>query len=82
MIKHFIEKHRDMKMEEMKFSVRVLKNYRSAFERQIGESIFINYNLKQGTALLNSKNEYNRCIIPRLGLSLEEDEIIEEFEEN
>ena len=56
MIKHFIEKHRDMKMEEMKFSVRVLKNFRSAFERQIGESIFINYNLKQGTALLNSKN--------------------------
>ena len=81
MIKHYIECHRDIKKEEMRFNVKVLKTFRSAFERQIGESVYINFNLKNGSKLLNSKNEYNRCIIPRIGVNLK-DEIIEEFEEN
>ena len=42
----------------------------------------INFNLREGTHLLNSKNEYNRCIIPRLGIILDRDEMIEEYEEN
>ena len=82
MIKHYVEKHRDLKKEEMRFSVRVLRTFRSAFERQIGESVFINYNLRNGTTMLNSKNEYNCCIIPRLGLNFDRDEMIEEYEEN
>ena len=41
MLKHYIEKHKEIKVEEMKFSVKILKSYRSAFERQIGESVFI-----------------------------------------
>ena len=82
MLKHYIEKHKEIKVEEMKFSVKILKSYRSAFERQIGESVYINHNLKQGTYLLNSKNEYNRCIIPRLEIDLGKDEYILEYEEN
>ena len=41
----------------------------------IHSSVFINYNLKKGVTLLNSKNEDNRCIIPRL--VIEEDEDLE-----
>ena len=82
MLKHYFEKHKDKERKEMKFSVKVLKSYRSAFERQIGESVHINHNLKNGTHLLNSKNEYNRCIIPRLGIHLDKDEMVEEYEEN
>ena len=48
--------------------MKVLKRYKNSFERQIGESIWINHNLKIGTKMLNSKNKYNRCSIPRLGL--------------
>ena len=82
MLKHFIEKHRDKKKEEMKFSVKVLRSYRSAFERQIGESVWINHNLMKGSTLMNSKNEYNRCIIPRFEIDLGKDEAIIEYEEN
>ena len=31
---------------------------------------------------MNSKNEYNRCIIPRLEIDLGKDEAIVEYEEN
>ena len=42
----------------------------------------INFNLRKGVHVLNSKNEYNRCIIQPLGINLATDEMIEEFEEN
>jgi len=38
--------------------------------------------LKQGVQMMNSKTEYNRCIIPRLTIDLGMDEDIIEFEEN
>ena len=54
MLKHYFESHRNIDRKEMKFSVKVLRTYRSAFERQIGESVIINFNLKKGVHLLNS----------------------------
>ena len=60
-------------------SVKILKRYQSSFERQIGESIMINHNLKLGVELLNSKNEYNRCSIPRLSITPSRDEFMEEI---
>ena len=60
-LKHYLESHRDIKMEELETKMRIIKKYKNSFERQIGESIWINYNMKEGTQLLNSKNEYNRC---------------------
>ena len=77
MLKHYIEKHKDIKIEEMKFRVKILKSYTSAFERQIAESVWIDNYLKQRVILINSKNEYNRCIIPRLGIDLNKDEMIQ-----
>ena len=82
MLKHYFEKHKDIEMKDMRFDVKVLRSYHSAFERQIGESVYINHNLKKGTVMMNSKNEYNRCIIPRLGFELDKDEAIAEYEEN
>ena len=61
----------------MKFRVKILKSYTSAFERQIAESVWIDNYLKQRVILINSKNEYNRCIIPRLGIDLNKDEMIQ-----
>ena len=75
MLKHYAESHREIDLKDMKFEMKILKKYRTSFERQIGESVFINYNLKKGVTLLNSKNEDNRCIIPRL--VIEEDEDLE-----
>lgn len=54
MLKHYFESHTNIDRKEMKFSVKVLRTYRSAFERQIGESVIINFNLKKGVHLLNS----------------------------
>ena len=68
-------------MEELEIKMRVIQRYKNAFERQIGESIWINHHLKEGTKLLNSKNEYNRCSIPRLGLMISKDDIIEDYKE-
>ena len=80
-LKHYIERHRNLERSEMKFRVRVLKSYHFAFERQIGENVFINHNLREGASLLNSK-KHNRCIIPRLGINLDKDELEEELEES
>ena len=71
-----MESHRDIKMEDLEMRMRVIKKYKTSFERQIGESIWIYHNLKEGTLLLNSNNEYNRCSIPRLGINLTKEDII------
>ena len=80
MLKHYAESHKDLELKDLKFEMRIVKKYRSSFERQIGESVCINHNLREGTELLNSKNEYNRCIIPRLVIEADED--LEEYMEN
>merc|ERR1711915_476435 len=72
---------RDIKMEDLTIKMGVIQRYKNAFELQIGESIWINHHLKEGTKLLNSKNEYNRCSIPRLGLISTNDDIIEDYKE-
>ena len=81
-LKHYMESHRDIKMEDLEMRMRVIKKYKTSFERQIGESIWIYHNLKEGTLLLNSNNEYNRCSIPRLGINLTKEDIIEEYKES
>ena len=51
-------------------------------ERQIGESVWINNYLRDGVVMMNSRNEYNRCIIPRLKIDLDKDEELIEYEES
>ena len=80
-LKHYLDKHQDIPMNKLNMRMKVLKTYKSSFERQIGESVHINHNLGLNVHLLNSKNEYNRCSIPRLALTMNKDEQIEEYEE-
>ena len=65
MLKNFLEKHEGENMEEIKFGMKILKTARSAFERQIAESVLIQTE-KRDNYILNSKSEYNRCALPRL----------------
>ena len=48
--------------------MKALRFHKSAFERQIYESVQIQANRKH--FILNSKIEYNRCALPRLTLKL------------
>ena len=70
MIKHYFDQHSDEELSEMKFGARIIKQARTAFNRQIGESVAIQSN--KNHHLLNSKSEYNRCALPRLSAKLGE----------
>ena len=50
-----------------KFTMRVVRSYRSALSRQVGEAVRIRRRGGEGS-ILNSKSEFNRCRIPRLVL--------------
>ena len=52
MLKHYFEKHLEEEIEEMEFGGRLVKQCRSAFNRQIGESVEIQNNTRH--FLLNS----------------------------
>ena len=56
-------------MGKIEFGMRTIKEARSAFERQIAESVLIQ-NKKRQNYILNSKSEYNRCALPRLTAKL------------
>ena len=70
MVKHWVDSH--LEEEEMDvnfFGVKVLQYTKSAFERQILESVIIE-DERSKSNILNSKQEYNRCAIPRLATKL------------
>ena len=69
--KHFTEAHRDMKMEDVKFGVSVVRQFYSSFSRQIFEAVLI---FKYSNNL-NSKSMYNRSKVPRLNVLFEEQEV-------
>ena len=62
---HSMEEHSQSE-EQPQFSMKVYKTHRSALARQIHEAVVIanSWDIK----LLNSKSEYNRCIIPRISV--------------
>ena len=80
MLKHIVEKHPDAKIENIEFRAKILKYTRSAFERQIRESVLIQEN-RESHNILNSKSEYNRCSLPRLTTKMGEKEL-REWEKN
>ena len=71
MLKHMLEVHGEEEMEKVEFGARVLKFARSAFERQVMESVLIQEE-REKHHILNSKSEYNRCSLPRLTAKLGE----------
>ena len=70
MMKHFLDQHGGEELEEIEFGGRIVRQARSAFNRQIGESVEIQAN--KSHYLLNSKSEYNRCALPRLSSKMGE----------
>ena len=67
LLKHIIEHHPDTEPEAVKFNMKVSKFHKSAYERQIHEAVQIEVNSKKNQ-MMNSKSEYSRCALPRLGL--------------
>ena len=53
--------------EEASFLMRPVKYFRTALKRQLAEAVRIGRRGGAG-AVLNSREEYNRCEIPRLSL--------------
>ena len=76
MISHAMESHSEE--ERPKFSLKVLKNHKSPLYRQVHEAILI---AKYQPIALNSKMEYNRCLLPRLGVLMGEKRMDEEKRE-
>ena len=68
MLKHSVESHDGVDPETVTFHMRVIKYHKSSFERQINEAVTIQQNKKFN--ILNSKSEYNRSSIPRLGVKM------------
>ena len=69
MLKHAIQCHGGADPEQIKFHMRVLQFHKSSLERQIDEAVKIQLNRQYN--ILNSKSEYNRSSIPRLGVKME-----------
>ena len=78
-LKHIVDKHEGEDMEKIDIRMKVVKFHKSSFERQIHESVLIQSNRNHW--LLNSKAEFNRCAIPRLGLKLGDKEFREKNKE-
>ena len=57
--------------EKPKFSMKILRCHKSPMYRQIHEAILI---AKYEPVTLNAKNEYNRCLLPRLAIMMGEAE--------
>ena len=72
MLRHLLDKHEEEEenWNKIRFGMRILKSTRSAFERQILESVLIQKARQHN--ILNSKAEYNRCALPRLTAKLGE----------
>jgi hypothetical protein len=79
MLKHILDRHEGQQPGDIKFLMKAVKFHHSAFERQIHEAVLIQAN--RAHHLLNSKSEYNRCALPRLGTKLGERETREKREE-
>ena len=54
--------------EDVSFSMKVVKKHTSAFQRQVMEAVLIE--VRQNDFILNSRSGHNRCLIPRLSVSV------------
>ena len=82
MLCHLLDQHEEEEPEwdKVRFGMRIVKSTRSAFERQILESVEIQKARNQ--LIMNDKSEYNRCALPRLTTRLGEKELSKWREED
>ena len=71
-LRHLLDQHEEeeTEWETIRFGMKIIRNTRTAFERQILESVEIQKARSQN--ILNNKSEYNRCALPRLTAKLGE----------
>ena len=60
--------------------MKVIKYHKSSFERQIHESVMIQASRAKHN-IMNSRSEYNRCTVPRLGVKMGSRAVKEKEEE-
>ena len=63
MKEHKLDSHPN---EEMNMKFELVMKCRSAFERQIKESVHLKCQHERGVITLNNRIEYNRCLLPSL----------------
>ena len=64
MLKHHLRSHPDRNLGDMAFTFSIKSHFSSAFRRQVGEAVAIKMSIADPKVLnLNSKLEYNRCLI-------------------
>ena len=80
MLKHLIDKHEHDNFDDIEFRMEILSFSRTAYERQIMEAVQIQLH-RDDNHLLNSRAEFNRSAIPRLGLKLGDNEFRERKQE-
>ena len=68
LLKHLIDQHEHEEWDKVDIRMETIVFSRSAFERQIMEAVQIQHNRHHH--LLNSRAEFNRSAIPRLGMKL------------
>ena len=77
MAKHWLEDHPGE--ERPNFAMKVARTHKSALVRQVHEAVLIEMaNENEEVNVLNSRGEYNRCQLPRLGVMMGTTTIIEE----
>ena len=74
MQKHATEAHSG----QADFQIKILKSHKTAISRQISETVAIKCKTLEGATLLNSKTEYNRCLLPELTVEIGKDKKSEE----
>ena len=77
MLRHLLHVHEEEgnEWDIIEFGMRSLKSTRTAFERQILESVLIQIQKSRHHKIMNNKVEYNRCALPRLTAKLGEKDL-------
>ena len=52
------------------FQFKVLRKFKTAFSRQIAEAVEIRIRTRKGEHLLNNKQEFSRCVLPELEVTM------------
>ena len=67
--------------QETEFKFEILKSCKSSFQREISEAVIIKTMGMRQVNLLNSKEEFNRCVIPEITV-LKGNRVIEDARED
>ena len=72
MLRHLLAEHEEEeeRWDTIEFGMKILKATRSAYERQVLESVTIQKERRHN--IMNNKSEWNRCALPRLTAKLGE----------